>query len=88
MLEDRQDMKATLDPETGIRLRRMLIGTGVTQGEIARRLGWPSSELSRMLSGHRTVPERFAEDYQAAFEAASLELRERGERASREVQVA
>jgi len=81
-------MKERLDPETGIRLKRMVIGTGVTQGEIARRLGHSSAELSRILGGHRAAPEGFARDYEIAFDAASAALRERGRQAVRETQAA
>jgi hypothetical protein len=78
-------VKKRLDREAGITLRRLLIGTGVKQGDVAARLGYDPAVLSRILSGHKLAPEGFVESFREAFRQAAAEQSASAERAEAEM---
>lgn len=49
--------------ELGIELRRARERIGYTGGQLARKLGWSNSRISRLEGGMRFPPERGGMDY-------------------------
>jgi transcriptional regulator with XRE-family HTH domain len=64
-------MKERLDRDTGIELRRMLVGSGVTQADMAEILGVDESAMSRILSGRQAMPDGFADKFRLSVRTVS-----------------
>jgi transcriptional regulator with XRE-family HTH domain len=61
---------------SGEDIRRRLTQTGVTQADIAARLGMWEPKLSRILNGRDPMPEGFAADFERALRAVARERAE------------
>ncbi len=51
---------------TGADLKRMLVGTPITQGAIAKKLGWDEPKLSKALN-EDPLPDGLADRFRQAF---------------------
>lgn len=58
--------------EIRAKLKNRLARTPVRQGDIARQMGMDESQLSRILSGQRPMPEGFPRQFRAAFNVAAI----------------
>lgn len=58
---------------TGPELKALMVARGVRQGDVAVKLGYDESSLSKFLSGARTWPEDFAANCERAINEVARE---------------
>lgn len=58
--------------EPGLELKKSLVGSGLTQRDVARQLQINEGLLSRYLDGSRPLPEGFVDRFREAFDKARM----------------